>query len=290
MPNTRLQPILDDGRYFEAPRWRDGRLWLVDSVARTLLTVGPDGSATTACTVAGFPAGLGFLEGGGAIVTDMFRRKLVRCEGGRAADYADLSTVAAGTIDDMVIDGRGRIYVGDLGFNMAAGLLNGPYGRIILLAPGEPARTVADGLNFPNGIAVSDDHQTLVVAETTGGPEAAGARSTPGNLTRYRMHDDGSLQFADRFAEVETPDGICFDREGATWASLLEPAAFVRVARDGQILDRIPVPDGRRAVACVLGGEPRRTLYCISTEGRTPKEYRSYLDATLVEVPGAGYP
>jgi hypothetical protein len=75
----------------------------------------------------------------------------------------------------MVIDGRGRTYEGDLGFNMAAGLLSGPYGRIILLAPGEPARIVADGLNFPNGIAVSDDHQTLVVAETTGGPEAAGA-------------------------------------------------------------------------------------------------------------------
>jgi hypothetical protein len=74
MPNTRLQPILDNGRYFEAPRWWDGRLWLVDSVARTLLTLGPDGCATTACTVAGFPAGLGFLNGGGAVVTDMFRR------------------------------------------------------------------------------------------------------------------------------------------------------------------------------------------------------------------------
>jgi sugar lactone lactonase YvrE len=283
MPNTRLQPILDNGRYFEAPRWRDGRLWLVDSVARTLLTLGPDGSVTTACTVAGFPAGLGFLKGGAAIVTDMFRRALVRCEGGRAADHADLSSIAAGTIDDMVIDGRERIYVGDLGFNMAAGLLSGPYGRIILLVPGEPARIVADGLNFPNGIAVSDDHQTLVVAETT-------ATGAGGCLTRYRMHEDGSLQFTDRFVQVDTPDGICFDREGAIWASLLDQAAFVRVARDGKILDHVPVPQGRRAVACVLGGEQRRTLYCISTEGRTPKEYRSYLDAMLVEVPGAGYP
>jgi sugar lactone lactonase YvrE len=279
MANTRLQPILDNGRYFEAPRWRDGRLWLVDSVARTLLTLGPDGSATTACAVAGFPAGLGFLNGGAAIVTDMFRRALVRCEAGVAVDHADLSSIAAGTIDDMVIDGRGRIYVGDLGLDMAAGWLSGPYGRIILLAPGEPARIVADGLNFPNGIAVSDDHRTLVVAETSGGC-----------LTRYRMGEDGSLQFTDRFAEIETPDGICFDREGAIWASLLDPAAFVRVARDGKILDRIPVPRGRRAVACVLGGEQRRMLYCISTEGRTPKEYRSYLDATPVEVPGAGYP
>jgi sugar lactone lactonase YvrE len=283
MPNTGLEPILDNGRYFEAPRWRDGRLWLVDSVARTLLTLGPDRSATTVCTVAGFPAGLGFLSGGGAIVTDMFRRALVRCEGGRVVDHADLSSTAAGTIDDMIIDGRERIYVGDLGFNMAAGLLDGPYGRIILLAPGEPARVVADGLNFPNGIAVSEDHQTLVVAETTG-------TGTGGCLTRYRMDEDGSLQFTDRFVEVLTPDGICFDREGAIWASLLDPAAFVRVARDGRILDRIQVPRGRRAVACVLGGEQRRTLYCISTEGRTPKEYRSYLDAAEVEVPGAGYP
>jgi sugar lactone lactonase YvrE len=281
MTQDLLRPLLDGGRYFEAPRWHGDRLWLVDAFARTLISVTSDGKPEVACDVKGVPAGLGFLPNGDAIVTDMHNRALTRCVDGVANTYADLSVIT-GTIDDMTIDGAGRAYVGDLGFDLKAGIKNGAYGRIVLVAPGREPRIVARGLDFPNGIALSADGRHLVVAETNGGC-----------LARFHVRDDGSLDFDARFGSFRAPDGVCFDREGAAWVSLLDGESFVRVALDGRILDRIAVP-GRRAVACVLGGEDRRTLFCISmrTDPDAPPGQRSqsWVDSAVVEVPGAGYP
>ena len=276
-----LRLILDHGSYFEAPRWRGGRLWLVDAGARTLIRLTGDESPEIVCNLDGIPAGLGFLQNGDPVVTDMHGRSLVQCAGGRPSQYTDLSSIT-GTIDDMTIDGHGRAYVGDLGFDMKEGFKDGPYGRLILVEAGREPRIVAEGLNFPNGIAISGDGRRLVVAETNGGC-----------LACYAVRPDGTLQFERRIGRFKTPDGLCFDREGAVWVSLLDEASFVRVTPDGTIVDRISVP-GRRGVACVLGGADRRTLFCISMEQKqivpTDRKPRSFLDAAVVEVPGEGYP
>jgi sugar lactone lactonase YvrE len=281
MAGSRLTPLLDGGRYFEAPRWHDHRLWLVDSRARTLISVTPEGTPKIACTLQGIPAGLGFLQNGEAVVTDMHRRSLVRCAGGQAIDHADLSNLT-GTLDDMIVDEIGRAYVGDLGFDLKSGIKSGPYGRIILVEAGREPRVVADGLNFPNGITISDDGRQLVVAETNGDCVA-----------RFHIRADGSLEYDRRFGHFRAPDGVCMDRDHAVWVSLLDENSFVRVAPDGRILDRIAVP-GRRAVACVLGGDDRKTLFCVSMDPdrgtETGPKSQSYVDATVVEVPGAGYP
>jgi sugar lactone lactonase YvrE len=281
MAGSRLTPLLDGGRYFEAPRWHDHRLWLVDSRARTLISVTPEGTPEIACTLQGIPAGLGFLQNGEAVVTDMHRRSLVRCAGGQAIDHADLSNLT-GTLDDMTVNEIGRAYVGDLGFDLKSGIKSGPFGRIILVEGGREPRVVADGLNFPNGISISDDGRQLVVAETNGDC-----------LARFHIRADGSLEFDRRFGQFRAPDGICMDRDQAVWVSLLDENSFVRVAPDGRILDRISVP-GRRGVACVLGGEDRKTLFCVSMDPdrgtETGPKSQSYVDATVVEVPGAGYP
>jgi sugar lactone lactonase YvrE len=281
MAGSRLTPLLDGGRYFEAPRWHDHRLWLVDSRARTLISVTREGTPETACTLQGIPAGLGFLPNGEAVVTDMHRRSLVRCAGGQAIDHVDLSNLT-GTLDDMTVDGVGRAYVGDLGFDLKSGIKSGPYGRIILVEAGREPRVVADGLNFPNGIAISADGRQLVVAETNGDC-----------LARFHIRADGSLEFDRRFGHFRAPDGVCMDRDQAVWVSLLDESSFVRVAPDGRILDRIAVP-GRRAVACALGDDDRKTLFCVSMDPdrgtETGPKSQSYVDATVVEVPGAGYP
>lgn len=277
-----LKPLLDNGRYFEAPRWHEGRLWLVDAGARTLLRLAGRGSAETVCNFEGVPAGLGFLPTGQPIVTDMHGRSLVRCLDGNPVPHVDLSPIT-GTIDDMTIGPAGRAYVGDLGFDLKAeGIKYGQYGRLILIAPGCEPQVVANGLDFPNGIAISGDGRRLVVAETN-----------RGCLACYSVRSNGTLFFERRIGDLKTPDGICFDREGALWVSLLDEGSFVRVASDGRILHRIPVP-GRRGVACVLGGTDRRTLYCISIETRESvpagSKPRSFLEATVVDVPGEGWP
>jgi sugar lactone lactonase YvrE len=182
----------------------------------------------------------------------------------------------------MIVDEIGRAYVGDLGFDLKSGIKSGPYGRIILVEAGREPRVAADGLNFPNGITISDDGRQLVVAETNGDCVA-----------RFHIRADGSLEFDRRFGHFRAPDGVCMDCDHAVWVSLLDENSFVRVAPDGRILDRIAVP-GRRAVAYVLGGDDRKTLFCVSMDpdrgtGTGPKS-QSYVDATVVEVPGAGYP
>lgn len=275
--------MLDNGRYFEGPRWHAGRLWFVDCFARTLLSLGPAGDCEQhAALKDDTPCGLGILPDGSLVVLTMFRKRLLKYANGQLSLYADLSQIAAGTIDDMIVDGLGRCYVGDLGFDLPPPADRGAVGRIILVQPDGQMHVVADGLRFPNGIAVSADHGRLVVAEMD--------REC---LTDYRITSDGGLVSPRRFGTVKAPDGICLDRDGAVWVASYDEDAFVRIDRNGQEQQRIVVP-GRRAIACALGGPERRTLFCLSA-ATSPEEMRqrkssARIEAIDVEVSGAGYP
>jgi sugar lactone lactonase YvrE len=280
MEYTKLHPLVADGRYFEGPRWHAGKLWMVDSLARTVLSVILEGTCATAFEVPGISGGMGFLPNGNPVVTSMFDRKLLTFDNNQLSTLIDLSDIATGTIDDMIIDGSGRIYVGDLGFDLMTGGSH-ENGKLILVNDGD-ARIVADGLRFPNGIAVSEDGTRLVVAESDGNC-----------LSDFQIQADGSLERGRRFGEFAEPDGICLDREGAVWVSLYQEDAFVRVDSDGRELDRMAVT-GRRAIACVLGGEDRRTLFCISADTSHEDLMRgrssARVDTVEVEIAGAGFP
>jgi sugar lactone lactonase YvrE len=278
-----MKPILDGGRYFEGPRWHAGRLWFVDCMARTLLSLDPSGAREQHARFEDdTPCGLGVLPGGKVVVLTMFRKRLMAYSDGQVLPYADLSGIAKGTIDDMIVDGLGRAYVGDLGFDLPPPPDRGAVGRIILVMPDGATRVVAEGLRFPNGIAVSADSRRLVVAEMDGGC-----------LIEYDIDADGGLNFRRRFGSMESPDGICLDREGAVWVASFDEDAFIQVNRDGDELQRIKVP-GRRAIACVLGGEARRTLFCLSAETSheqlRKRKSSARIDAVDVATPGDGYP
>jgi sugar lactone lactonase YvrE len=148
--------------------------------------------------------------------------------------------------------------------------------------PDGVTRVVADALRFPNGIAISADHSRLVVAEMDGNC-----------LAEYDVKADGSLNFRGRFGSVKSPDGICLDRDGAVWVASFDEDAFICLNRDGRETQRVEV-SGRRAIACVLGGPERRTLFCLSA-ATSPEELRQRkssagIDVVDVEIPGAGYP
>jgi sugar lactone lactonase YvrE len=278
-----LKTLLDGGRYYEGPRWHDGKLWFVDCIARKLLSLGLAGDCTEHASFADdIPCGLGILPGGRIVVLTMARKRLFTFAGGQLSLYADVSDIAAGTIDDMIVDGKGCAYVGDLGFNMPPPPDRGAAGGIILVMPNGTARIVAEGLRFPNGIAVSADNSRLVVAEMDGE-----------RLAEYAIEPDGGLRFTRRLGRMKDPDGICLDRDDAVWVASFSEDAFVRIDRDGRELQRIRVP-GRRAIACALGGPDRTTLFCLSAV-TSPEELRqrkssARIDVIEVETPGAGYP
>jgi len=160
MTRVKLTGVLDGGRYFEGPRWHAGRLWFVDCMERTLLSLTPSGEREQHAKFEDdTPCGLGVLPDGKIVVLTMFRKRLMAFADGRLSLYADLSRIATGTIDDMIVDGLGRAYVGDLGFDLPPPPDRGPVGRIILVMPDGETRVVADGLRFPNGIAVSADNR-----------------------------------------------------------------------------------------------------------------------------------
>ncbi|MGV7216881.1 SMP-30/gluconolactonase/LRE family protein [Bradyrhizobium sp. UFLA05-112] len=282
MNEPQLRTLLDGGKYFEAPRWHAGRIWFVDCMARTLLSIGPSGDRTEHATFDDVPCGTGVLPNGRLVVLTMFRKHLLAYADSELSLYADLSGIATGTIDDMIVDGLGRAYVGDLGFNLPPPPERGADGRIILVTPDGGTRVVAEGLRFPNGIAISADHDRLVVAEMDG--EC---------LADYGIGSDGSLHPRRRLACGKEPDGICLDRDGAAWVASYGEDAFIRIDRDGRERQRINVP-GRRGIACALGGADRRTLFCISA-ATSPEELRqgkssARIDMVEVETPGSGYP
>jgi sugar lactone lactonase YvrE len=279
---TKLHTLHDGGRYFEGPRWHAGRLWFVDCMARTLLSLSPTGECEQHAKFDDTPCGTGILPDGRLVVLTMFSKRLLAWHDGKLSLYADLSKIATGTIDDMIIDGLGRAYVGDLGFDLPPPPDRGAVGRIILVTPDGAMRVVAEGLRFPNGIAVSADHRRLVVAEMDGAC-----------LADYDIAGDGGLSLRGRFGQMKSPDGICLDREGAVWVAAFEEDAFIRLDRDGRELQRIET-QGRRALACALGGAERKTLFCLSAatsyEELRQRKSSSRVDIIDVACPGDGYP
>ena len=218
MTSAKLNSVHDGGRYFEGPRWHAGRLWFVDCMERTLLSLAPSGECEQHAKFDDdTPCGLGVLPDGRLIVLTMFKKRLFAYSDGKLSLYADLSGIATGTIDDMIVDGLGRAWVGDLGFDLPPPPDRGAVGRIILVMPDGAARVVAEDLRFPNGIAVSADNGRLVVAEMDGAC-----------LADYDIAADGGLTFRGRFGNMKSPDGICLDREGAVWV-----AAFRRTPSSG---------------------------------------------------------
>jgi sugar lactone lactonase YvrE len=281
-PRRSFRILVDGGRYFEGPRWHADRLWVSDTMARSVFSIDVDGNRTRVCKTDDIACGLGHLPSGDLIVLGMFQKRLWRLSNGALALHADLSSVAAGTIDDMIVDARGNAYVGDLGFDLLSGPKPGRLGRILLVTPDGRGHVVAEGLEFPNGIAVSGDGTRLVVAESVGD-----------RLCEFRIDADGSLSAPRKFGSFDEPDGVCLDESGHAWVGLFSEDAFVRVAPSGEIVERIPTP-GRRGIACCLGGPERRTLFCITAvtthddlmQGRST----SQIEVTDVEVRGAGAP
>jgi sugar lactone lactonase YvrE len=267
----------------EGPRWHDGKLWLSDMYGGWIKTVDAGGRVENVVEVPGRPSGLGWLPDGRMLVVSMAERKVMRHEDGSLVVHADLSGLVGGDCNDMVVDGRGRAYVGNFGFDLASGGQPGPT-NIVMVSPDGAASEAASGLMFPNGTVISPDSATLIVAETFGA-----------KLTALDIAADGSLGNPRLFADLagRTPDGICLDAEGAVWASCFNQDEFVRALPGGEITHRVDV-SGRRAVACMLGGSDRQTLFLLTADTdmtRLPQgDSNGFVETVQVQTPGAGWP
>jgi sugar lactone lactonase YvrE len=276
------QILLDGLTFLEGPRWRDGRLWVSDMHDHRVFTVDVSGNSETICRVPTQPSGLGWLPDGRLLIVSMTDRKLLRLEGDTLVEHADLSAVATYHCNDMVVDAAGRAYVGNFGSDIESGGSPKP-AAIALVEPDGSVRSVAEDLSFPNGSVITPDGRTLIVGESWGA-----------RLTAFDIASDGSLSGRRVWAELPgtVPDGCCLDADGAIWAASPMTRQVVRVHEGGEISERIETEP--MAIACMLGGEDRRTLFILTAPGVAAEECREKRSARIetveVDVPGAGWP
>ena len=273
----------------ESARWHDGRVWLSNWGAQEILAFDLEGKREVVTRVpTTLPFSIDWLPDGQLLVVSGPEQRLLRQQrDGSLIDHADMSGLPGG-MNEIVVDGRGTIYVnGGNDFYPDEGVAPG---FIAAITPDGVVRQVAREIAFPNGMAVTDDNSTLIIAE-----------SFAGKLTAFDISEDGGLDNRRTFADV-LADGICMDAEGAVWTPSWydNGPCCIRVAEGGEVLDRVPL--GQAGFACALGGPQGRTLFMLSADWHMGEDFKDNLQrltegrrtgqlhTTTVAVPSAGWP
>ena len=282
-----VQRLLDGLSFGESLRWHQDRLWLADWGAQQVMAVDREGRPQVMARVdfPAFPMCIDWLPDGRLLVVAARDGRLLRQEpDGSLVTHADLSGLAepGHPWNEIVVDGRGNAYLSNQGFDFPGGKFVA--GTIVLLKPDGSVRPVADGIEFPNGMAITPDNATLIVAE-----------SYSQKLTAFQIDADGSLSRPRVWADLGdgVPDGICLDAEEAIWYADVPNKQCVRIREGGRVLQTIQLDRG--CFSCALGGVNRTTLFMVATQWRgtermTDKPPTGQLLAAQASAAGAGWP
>ncbi len=279
---TTTEVLLTGLHFGEGPRWHQDRLWFSDFYRHGIFTVDLDGTETPMLDVPTQPSGLGWLPDGDLLFVSMLDRVLRRQGAdGTVSVYADLSGVAPGPCNDMVVAADGTAYVGNFGFDRNAGE-DYRSTALAIVDPDGSVRRGPDELEFPNGTVISPDGRQLVIAE-----------SFANRLSAFTVGPDGSLSDRRLFADLgsRVPDGICLDADGGVWVADPRNASCFRVVDGGEVTHHIDLE--MNCFACMLGGSDRRTLFMITapTSGSAAEDNPAgRVEVATVDIPGAGLP
>ena len=300
MPERKLDVLLDGGSFFEGPRWHDGRWWVSDFYRHAVLAVDPSGKAEEVLTVEQQPSGLGWMPDGSMLVVSMRDHRLLRrTSDGEVSEHADVSELCGGHLNDMVVDGEGRAYVGNFGFDLMGFADPAPANLVRVDANGS-ATVESEDMLFPNGSVITPDGRTLIVGETAASRYTAFTVGPDGSLSDQRVWAQvaeapplGPL--AETLPQLEFgPDGCTLDAEEHIWSADSVGARCARVAAGGEIVDEIKAPEGLGIFACMLGGDDGRTLLLCAApdflEANRSQAREAVLLTTTVDVPHAGLP
>ncbi len=263
-----VQTLLTGLAFGESPRWHEDRLWFSNWGAQEVVAVDLEGKSEVIVRVPSFPFSIDWLPDGRLLLTSGRSGLLLRREpDGELLTHADLTSLSGGW-NEIVVDGRGNAYLNGGGFDLLAGEAFAP-GIVALVTSDGSARQVADGIAFPNGMAVTPDNKTLIVAE-----------SYAKRLTAFDIEASGSLSNRRGWADLGdgVPDGICIDAEGAVWYGDVPNKRCVRVREGGEVLQTIDLDRG--CFACMLGGVDNRTLFMMAAKWGGP--------AAMAEAPRTG--
>ena len=278
-----LHTLLTGLVFGESPRWHEGRLWFSDWGAQEVIAVDLSGKSEVITRIQSFPFCIDFLPDGRLLVVSARDQLLLRMEpDGSLVTHANLTSLSDHPWNEIVVDGRGNAYLNNIGFDFPGGEF--ATGIIALVTPDGSTRQVADGVAFPNGMVVTPDNATLILAESYGK-----------RLTAFDIAADGSLSNRRVWADLGdgVPDGICLDAENAIWYGDVPNKRCVRVREGGEVLQTIDLDRG--CFACALGGADKRTLFLVATEwsGTTSMAGGARTGQVLTveaPTPGVGWP
>ena len=273
-PEVRM--LLTEIAMGESPRWHENRLWFSDWGAQEIVTVDLDGNREVVVrTPFALPFCIDWTADGQLLIVSGREGLLLRRDpNGSLVKYADLFSIADGVWNEIVVDGRGKAYI------------NGGPGIIALLTHNGSARLVADGIAFPNGMAITPDNATLIIAESHGK-----------KLTAFDITADGSLSNRRIWADLAggVPDGICIDADNAVWYADVPNKRCVRVREGGEVMQTVELDRG--CFACMLGGKDKKTLFIVAAEWRGMENIAEVAQARTGQVltvdapaPGVGWP
>ncbi len=273
-PEVRM--LLTEIAMGESPRWHENRLWFSDWGAQEIVTVDLDGNREVVVrTPFALPFCIDWTADGQLLIVSGREGLLLRRDpNGSLVKYADLRSIADGVWNEIVVDGRGKAYI------------NGGPGIIALLTHNGSARLVADGIAFPNGMAITPDNATLIIAESHGK-----------KLTAFDITADGSLSNRRIWADLAggVPDGICIDADNAVWYADVPNKRCVRVREGGEVMQTVELDRG--CFACMLGGKDKKTLFIVAAEWRGMENIAEVARARTGQVltidapaPGVGWP
>ena len=295
---TKFKTLISGLSFTECPRWHDGRLYFSDFYTRRVFAVALDGAQEIIAEVPGQPSGLGFLPDGRMLIVSMRDRKIMlREHDGSLVEYANLSDLAPWYLNDMLVDHEGRAWVGNFGFDLMGGA-KVTTTNLICVDPNGCAKVAAGGLGFPNGMILTPNGKTLIVAETIMNRLTAFELASGAIVRQWIWAAFGdpptAIDFAELFGRVDVaPDGICLDAQGAIWVADAKNGRCIRVAEGGHILQELKT-DGLGIFACMLGGAEGRTLFLSVAptfhEAEASANHRAEIWMTTVDVPRAGLP
>jgi sugar lactone lactonase YvrE len=238
MTGTQPTRLLDGRGLVESPRWHDGHFWFADWTAGEILKIDGEGNCEVVARAPAPPLSFDFAADGQMLIVSSQAGQLLK--GTPGSTFSAFAELGQGGWNEIVVDGRGNAYV------------NGP--SLLLVTPDGRISREAEDFAFPNGMAISADNKTLIIAESHGQ-----------RLTAFRIDDDGHLSDRGLWARLEgPPDGICIDQVGAVWYADVAHSYCRRVAEGGEVLEEVTLDRG--AFACMLGGPARRTLMIASAK------------------------
>ncbi|MBP2364809.1 SMP-30/gluconolactonase/LRE family protein [Pseudonocardia parietis] len=293
--SRKFDTVLDGGDYFEGVRWHDDRWYASDALRGIVFAVDEAGVREDLMQVEALCSGLGFMPDGSLVVVSMKDRLLLRRHlDGTVSTHADLSAVSPHWINDMIVDAQGRSWVGTIGFAIAEGADPTP-GELFRVDPDGSVTVAARDLWCPNGVVVTGDGATLIVAESFAGRLTAFTIGADGTLSERRVlaafgptPEPAGAQEMLGAVEV-APDGLAIDSQDHVWVSDAANQRFVRVSPAGEIVDEIEHPDGTNVYSCALGGADGHRFLMAAADGFFEAiqgvQGTAQLTATSVEVP-----